>query len=296
MGYRYAKYLSVAAMLLVTGYLVLVVTSSYIFPDLKPVARTHEDRSTLVFDAKIRFRKYERLPVRANVKSKKPDLILLHGFGGSLDHWDNVIPHLRQRRVFILDMVGFGGSDHPRLRYDLDTQRRYLLGFMRNQNINKAVLAGISMGASVTAWTAAKAKKEIVGAVMIAPSAFPGSLEKEWPHNLFYRPGLLNRIAFLIVNSSIYRYLFPENLGSQAVGVTGSYNQDFAEALRDIDQPALLVWSRSDDTSIYRFHREYQERIKHLEFLEVSEKLGHDVVRKDPEGTAAFINKFMKKF
>jgi aminoacrylate hydrolase len=49
-----------------------------------------------------------------------PPVVLLHGLGGTADFWQPVVEHLRERyTLVVLDLLGFGYSDKPRLAYRL---------------------------------------------------------------------------------------------------------------------------------------------------------------------------------
>lgn len=260
-----------------------MIVAGYLFPSQAPTASNPAELFANVLGSKIRYKIRD---------GKEPTLILLHGFGGRLNEWGKVQANLSPNRSISLDLIGFGGSDRPGIRYSLDELRRYLQAFMKDLKIDKAILVGRSMGASIAAYTAADSGDNIVGVVLIAPSGYPGSLTPRKPLNWFYTPGWLNSLSMLVVNNAFYRSLFPDSLASQALGVTSTYNDTFAESLRNIRQPTLLAWSPGDKTTPYRFHTEYLSRIKNIEFLSLPENVGHVTVRTYPEGTAVFINNF----
>jgi len=194
-----------------------------LFPDVREVSWNPMDRVISVDGVKIRYREYPDTE-RRDPRNRRPAIVLLHGFRGELDHWQPTMERLHGFRVIALDLVGFGGSDKPHISYDLDTQSRYLVQFLENIGVEKVVLVGISMGASLTAWTAAKVPEKVAGLIMIAPSGYPGTLYKEWPHSTFFKPGIVNRVLCVIACSKWYRKIFPSNLGVQTLTVTASYN------------------------------------------------------------------------
>lgn len=84
--------------------------------------------------------------------SSGPVVVLLHG--GGIDSarlsWELLIPELAAtHRVFAPDLPGFGESDKPDAPYSVDYYVRFLAEFLRALQIEKASLAGISMGGSV---------------------------------------------------------------------------------------------------------------------------------------------------
>ncbi len=252
-----------------------------------PIPLSPPDLSVFVLGENIRYRVYGK---------GDPAVILLHGFGGSLGEWEKILPRLHNNRIIALDLLGFGGSDRPAISYGLETQSQYLQAFMKELNVKRAVLVGRSMGASVAAWTAAKSKGKIAGLILIAPSAYPGSLVYPWPLSWIYKPGVWNRFASICVGNSLSRWLFPYSIAPQAVSSTSSYDAKFAAALKDIYQPTLLVWSRGDTTVPFKYHEAYKERIHNIEFVEVPAYIGHGVTRKYPDETASLINEFVSEF
>ncbi len=84
--------------------------------------------------------------------SSGPAAVLLHG--GGIDSarlsWELLIPELAEtHRVFAPDFPGYGESDRPDAPYSVDYYVRFLAEFLRALQIEKASLAGISMGGSV---------------------------------------------------------------------------------------------------------------------------------------------------
>jgi pimeloyl-ACP methyl ester carboxylesterase len=279
---KFRQYFLILLALVMGATFILIVGAGFLFPRKRPIPITTPDLEVSVLGSRIRYRVHE---------GGDPVIILLHGFGGSLGGWEKVTPMLSDSQCIALDLVGFGGSDRPPLSYDIEIQRQHLIAFMDVLNIQQAVLVGFSMGASIAAWTGAKSKERVAGLILIAPSAYPGSLTYPWPLSWIYRPGLANRVALVVVDNPIFRWIFPSSLAPQAVGATNSYDLNFAEALEDIHQPTLLIWSRGDKKVPFKYHLAYKERIPNLEFQEIPASVGHGV----PKGTASFINKFVNK-
>ena len=251
-----------------------------------PPPVTPFDKFVKVNGAKIRYQESgEREPV----------LVLLHGFGDGLEEWHEIMPFFPNNRVIALDLLGFGGSDRPAVSYDLETQRLYLQAFLEELGVRRALLAGRSMGASLAAWTAAKSAEQTVGLVLIAPSAYPGSLTYPWPLSWIFKPGFWNKIGSFFVDNVLFRTFFPFSVAPQGVTVTRSYNSEFGAALKEINQPTLLIWSKGDKTVPFRYSPVYLDSISDVEFIEVPESVGHSVTRKYPVYTAARMKVFLEK-
>mgnify|MGYP001822965434 FL=1 len=77
-------------------------------------------------------------------------VILLHGIGASVEDWLLNVHALAERhRVYALDMVGFGRSDKPSAPYTAPYMAQFVKDFMDCLGIDRAHLAGHSMGGGV---------------------------------------------------------------------------------------------------------------------------------------------------
>ena len=96
-------------------------------------------------------------------------VILLHGLGGSVEHWEHNINALAQlHRVYALDWVGFGRSDKPPITPSYSLAAQFLSDFMEVQHIERASLIGNSMGGGVTLQFAIQFSDKVSKLVLVA--------------------------------------------------------------------------------------------------------------------------------
>jgi pimeloyl-ACP methyl ester carboxylesterase len=114
-----------------------------------------------------------RLHVRAEGPVNAPVVILVHGFGASLQSFDAWSRGLRDYRVIRLDLPGFGLSAvDPTDDYTDRRSLQLLLALMDSMNIERATLAGHSIGGRI-AWKFAAAHPERIDRlVLISPDGF----------------------------------------------------------------------------------------------------------------------------
>lgn len=75
------------------------------------------------------------------------NLLLVHGFGASTDHWRKNIETLSQHyRVWAIDLLGFGRSQKPKIIYSADLWRDQLRDFCREVIRGPVYIAGNSLG------------------------------------------------------------------------------------------------------------------------------------------------------
>jgi len=103
-------------------------------------------------------------------------LVLLHGFGGDLNNWlFNAEPLSAERAVYALDLPGHGGSVK---------EARDLVGalreFLDGQGIERAHLAGHSMGGLVAGEFAAAEPDRVLSLTLIAPVGLGPEIDREY--------------------------------------------------------------------------------------------------------------------
>ena len=81
---------------------------------------------------------------------KGSNVILIHGLGASADIWMHNISALAEaQRVYAPDLVGFGRSDKPDVKYLPSYMAAFINDFMTTLNIENACLVGMSLGGGV---------------------------------------------------------------------------------------------------------------------------------------------------
>jgi pyruvate dehydrogenase E2 component (dihydrolipoamide acetyltransferase) len=103
-------------------------------------------------------------------------VVLLHGFGGDLNNWLFTAPSLAsERAVYALDFPGHGGSVKE-ARDLLDALRSFLDG----QGIERAHLAGHSMGGLVAAQFALSDPDRVLSLTLVAPAGLGPEINREY--------------------------------------------------------------------------------------------------------------------
>ena len=86
--------------------------------------------------------------IRYTVQGQGKPVLLIHGFGASIGHWQKNIPVLAEKgyRVFAIDLLGFGGSDKPALDYTLELWQEQLAAFWQAHINEPTIFVGNSIG------------------------------------------------------------------------------------------------------------------------------------------------------
>jgi pimeloyl-ACP methyl ester carboxylesterase len=194
--------------------------------------------------------------------------VLIHGFGEHLLTWRGVLdPLARDHRVLAFDVPGFGGSDKPTGPYTLEAMASRVGDFLARYTSPPVVLVGNSMGGAIAAEVALRYPERVQLLVLIAPAGLEVGLG---PITQGMNRG---RAATIGTWESIRAFITPlhdpEWLGETAAAA--SYDPatdpafksaismilnefDFSgigERFRQIHQPTLLIWGRSDPVIPY---------------------------------------------
>lgn len=101
-------------------------------------------------------------------------IVLLHGFCGSSQYWQNICPMLSdQYRVIIPDLRGHGGSSAPEETYTMEIMAEDIAALLNALQVEKVVMFGHSLGGYVTAAFAEKYPDKLTGFALIHSTVLP---------------------------------------------------------------------------------------------------------------------------
>ncbi len=104
-------------------------------------------------------------------------VVLLHGIGCSVLEWERNVEALAARhRVFAVDLLGFGLTDKPADEtYTIRRLARFVLDFMSTHGIERAHLAGNSLGGRISLDCAIIAPERVVSLLLVDPAGVDGA-------------------------------------------------------------------------------------------------------------------------
>jgi len=237
-------------------------------------------------------------------------VILIHGYGVSHWCWRHVIPGLAETNdVIAVDLPGFGESDRPppsEYRYDAPAFMETILAVLDALGLERAALAGHSMGGGVALYTAARRPERVERVIAVDPLCYPYRMPPEGRLLLvpYIGPALFHTFyTRAVVRHYMRRHVYrdPEIAtddwvdyvwerinrpgGMDAAHATLRFCQDpttIARTVRAIRSPALVIWGDEDRIFPSAFAPRLQADIPGSE-VHVIKECGHAPPEEKPE-------------
>ncbi len=186
------------------------------------------------------------------VAGKGDPIVLLHGLGGDAMFWADYLPALAaERRVYAIDLLGFGSSDKPDVDYRATTQAQVVHDFLASQNVQQADVLGISMGAFV-ALHVARQWPERVRRLVVADSAGvvfdPNAPQPPFPQDAdgFSKIMTPKPVPAFVVRD-IVRRMRAQQWVLDRVLQNRNTGKDFVDGqLQTVKMPVLILWGEKD--------------------------------------------------
>ena len=234
-----------------------------------------------------------------------PVIVLLHGFGSSLQTWDAWSQRLSTSyRVIRFDLPGFGltGAD-PSGNYSDDRSVRIVFDLLDRLGIAKATLIGNSMGGKIAWKSAASHPTRIAGLVLISPDGYasPGfeyGKRQTVPMLMYALPYAMPKS--MLRDSILPAYADPAHLSDSTVNrywdmmrapavreaIIARLQQTILEdprpALQEIAVPVLLIWGEKDGMIPFSNAKDYLGALKSAQLVSFPD-LGHVPQEEDPD-------------
>lgn len=266
------------------------------------------------------------------VEAGDPDalpILLIHGFGGSTNHWRHNIPVLAEHHhVFAIDLLGFGASAKPVQPYSAEVWIDQVQAFCRECIQRPTVLAGNSVGGYVALATAADYPELACGVVLLnAAGSFTSStqptpwqqlqrsfmkalLNQRWiGHGIFHyvrQPSQIRQQLQKVyydtsaITDQLVDDIYQPTLDPQAADVFcelikgGQRGRKVDELLRILQHPLLLIWGEKDPWMNAKARSE-QFRAVYTDLEEHVLTAGHCPHDETPEQVNQLIHQWMSE-
>ncbi len=203
------------------------------------------------------------------------NVVLLHGWGASIDLYQGMINALSRRyTVYALDMPGVGRSDEPPAPWCVDDYVDLVSAFIKAMGITRTYLIGHSFGGRVITKLMNRPERPAQVERIVFIDAAGIKPKKKLKTRLKVAS---YKAAKVIFNNPVMKFLYPDYLENMrrkngsadynaATPVMRStlvrvVNEDLRGLLGGIDRPTLLIWGENDPVTPLSDAREMERLI-----------------------------------
>lgn len=247
--------------------------------------------------------------LRAENPEDRETLVLVHGFGANNTNWLRLSQYLWDDfNIVAPDLPGHGDSvQDPTLSYRIPEQAERLNAIMDKLDIEKAHLAGNSMGGAIAAMFTAEYPDRVLSLSLIDtagihkhPSRLDRLVEKGENPLVVKTPEDYDELLdFVMEERPFIPWPISSVMARKAVANRGinkkifddireDADADFAGTLAGIDVPTLVLWGTEDRVISVRNASLVAEALPNSR-LEILEGIGHVPMIEAPERTAELI-------
>lgn len=307
------KFLLVLFAVLVIGFT--------IFWFSRPADVSFEDYKTEIPHAEYsKFAEINGVKLHYQEKGTGTPLILIHGYTSLFYTWNDVFEPLSEHfRVIAVDLKGFGFSEKPVGDYTKREQAVLVKGLLDHLKIDKAWLAGNSMGGDVSLNIALQNPNRVAGLILIDSAGVKFESKSPSSSSSFKIPffgrvfaavaltsdrlvrGGLERSFFddsKITDQDVRMYHIPlTSKNGQRAAALATQQWDLYPIENDlgkINVPTLIMWGAEDEVVPLETGRKMNSLIKNSELV-VFENCGHLPQEEMPQKTVEEILKFTGK-
>jgi pimeloyl-ACP methyl ester carboxylesterase len=235
----------VLALAVVVAALLLVANTVWV--DRQTRAATPRDGGTII-DTGIE-------PANVKVEGQGSPILLLHGYGGAIDWWDDITPALaKHHRVIRLDLIGHGGTAAPTTGYEITRQAALVSAVLDNLGVRRVTVVGHSMGGWVGTALASMQGDRVAGLVLI-----------DTPPTVDLRLGLMTKAHVApVVGELLSHFVTQERLRE---GLTESFAPGFTipeKFVADLEQLPHCVFRQAHVEGLTYCQKPIQERLAEL--------------------------------
>jgi pimeloyl-ACP methyl ester carboxylesterase len=232
-------------------------------------------------------------------------LIILHGWGSSINSWTDVMQSLEKSgaKVFMPDLPGFGETPEPKTPWALDDYIAFVKSFSRAMGVTTFYLAGHSFGGQIAIGYSAKYPNDVQGLILMAAARI--LRRKKIRVGIFLIFATVGKAVFTIPFLCALKPVV-QKIWSKLTGETDYYQasalmkktmqlvvgEEVGPKLEEIKTNTLILWGARDNVTPLADAKIIHEKIPNSS-LHVFEGVGHDLNFKKPSGIAQKIFEFM---
>jgi pimeloyl-ACP methyl ester carboxylesterase len=232
--------------------------------------------------------------------TRKQNLILVHGAGGDHTHWPAELRRLPRLNVYALDLPGHGRSV-GRGRASVDDYTDSVDLFVQTLGLDRASLAGHSMGGAIAQTMALRHPSWLISVVLVGTGA-----------RLRVHPLILEglRTDFEATTNTICQWAYGPTTSEQILrkgrqqllsldpaliyeDYAACNDFDAMNRVKDIRLPTLIITGSADQMTPPKYGRYLYDQIPHAQLVEIRNG-GHMMAVEKPAEVAQAVARFLE--
>lgn len=175
-------------------------------------------------------------------------VVLLHGWGQNIEMMQPLVGGLKNRKVLIIDLPGFGLSDEPKTVWSIEDYADFVHKIVLQFKYDKCSIIGHSFGGKIGLVYASKydTEKLVLFGSPYKVEVSKSSLMVRLLKGVKNVPGLKGMVEFAKkhMGSTDYR----NASGVMRDILVKHVNNDISEDIKKIKCPTLIIWGENDTT------------------------------------------------
>lgn len=212
-------------------------------------------------------------------------VVFLHGWQQDCRSFMPLVGYLKDYRLFLLNLPGFGKSDPPPDSFSSSDYALSIADWIKSKKLNKVILIGHSFGGKIASIIASKNPKLIQKLVLFANSGIYHP--KKYYKYTYLIPGFLRNLFRPLLAGRDYK-----QAGKLLPVFKTIVKEDMRPVFAKIKTPTLIIWGENDE----ELPVEDGEKIHNL--IDKSKLIimpgGHFVFQEEAEKIAGQILQFVK--
>ncbi len=249
-------------------------------------------------------------------RKSRGNVVLVHGFGATIEEWVTVIPALKKAgyRVLALDLLGHGWSGRPPGDYSIRAQARRVLALADQRGIDEFAIVGHSWGSAITMATAIAAPHRVKRIAVYNGMFFEDQMPVlfDWArtpvlgeiiYGVFYPDRQDEKMAFAFyepekhITEEVVEDLDglldrPGTLAAALAGVRAMRYAELQKRYLTVQQPVLIMWGRDDNVTPLPYGERLLKLLPNAR-MEVYPQCGHLPMLEVPGATTHRLLRFL---
>lgn len=263
--------------------IILVVTLALIAAIyLRPLTLVFLARDAYLFATGMRSRSVQVSGHRIHYLAggEGPPLVMVHGVASRAADAALLYPGLmRHRRVYALDLLGYGDSEKPRdATYSVAMQAEVVRGFMDALGLREADMLGVSLGGWIALKVAAEHPRRVKKLVLVSSAglAFPTTLREttfspgdldELRASLALQTDQARRIPTFVLRDFLRRSKQKAWIVRRSMRAALRADDLLDQKLQRATMPVLLVWGTRDRIVPFTVASSMQREMPHARLV-----------------------------